>query len=87
MPQSVTPMIHVPDVRATKEWYESIGFVVTGTNEVDGDIDWARLSFGDGHVMLSEGGRLSPEDRRDVDRGAALAAAVGRWADANGFPH
>jgi hypothetical protein len=42
MADSVTPMIHVPDVRATKEWYESIGFLVTGTNEVDGEIDWAR---------------------------------------------
>jgi uncharacterized glyoxalase superfamily protein PhnB len=67
MPQTVTPMIHVSDVRATKDWYESIGFVLTGANEVDGEMDWARLSYGNSDVMFSEGGRPSTHDRREVD--------------------
>ena len=67
MPRKVTPMIHVPDVRATMEWYRSIGFTVIGTNEEDGVIDWAMLSFGDGTVMFSAGGRPSTAHRREVD--------------------
>jgi len=30
MAQRVVPMIHVPDVRATAEWYRTIGFTVDG---------------------------------------------------------
>ena len=68
MAQSVTPMIHVPDVRKAVEWYESIGFAATGINEEeDGELNWAMLSFGDGRVMFNEGGRPSSEDRREVD--------------------
>jgi hypothetical protein len=32
MPQEVIPMIHVPDVRSTMEWYASIGFKVVRYN-------------------------------------------------------
>jgi uncharacterized glyoxalase superfamily protein PhnB len=60
-------MIHVPDVRATTEWYQSIGFTLLGTNEPDGEMDWAQLSFGEGLVMFNEGGQLSTRDRREVD--------------------
>ena len=60
-------MIHVPDVRATVEWYRTIGFTVAGTNEVDGEMDWAALSFGTTQVMLSEGGQPSSSHRREVD--------------------
>lgn len=67
MTKRVTPMIHVPDVRQTVEWYTSIGFVVINTNEEDGALDWAMLSFGDGYVMFSEGGRPGVDDRREVD--------------------
>src|ERR1041384_7108437 len=31
MNQKVVPMIHVPDVRATVDWYQSIGFNVVAT--------------------------------------------------------
>jgi predicted lactoylglutathione lyase len=31
MTKNVVPMIHVPDVRATVEWYESIGFQIVNT--------------------------------------------------------
>jgi len=60
-------MIHVPDVRQTVEWYKSLGFDVVGTNGEDGELDWAMLSFGDGFIMFSEGGRPSDQDRREVD--------------------
>lgn len=67
MVRRVVPMIHVPDVRATVAWYESIGFMLVRTNEPDGEMDWALLSFGDSEVMLSEGGQASSAGRREVD--------------------
>ncbi len=39
MPQTVVPMIHVPDVRATIEWYTSIGFTLIRQNEEDDEIN------------------------------------------------
>ena len=66
--QQVTPMIHVPDVRATVAWYESIGFAVLATNvDPDDGMNFALLSYGNSQVMLNAGGRLSNEDRREVD--------------------
>ncbi len=67
MEQRVTPMIHVPDVREAVNWYESIGFLVIDTGEVDGEMVWAMLSFGDGRIMFDEGGGPSAQDRREVD--------------------
>ena len=67
MAGSVTPMIHVPDIRATIDWYKSIGFMVLSTDEEYGDLHWALLSFGNGHVMFNAGGRRSAEGRREVD--------------------
>ncbi len=31
MSKNVVPMIHVPDVRATVDWYQSIGFHTVNT--------------------------------------------------------
>lgn len=67
MPSRVTPMIHVADVRAAARWYESIGFTLDRANEVDGEMDWALLTFGDGRVMFTEGGGASAAERREVD--------------------
>jgi uncharacterized glyoxalase superfamily protein PhnB len=67
MSQTVVPMIHVPDVSATVEWYTSIGFNVIRQNEEDGEINWAKLSFGDGELMLNAGGKPSSDQRREVD--------------------
>lgn len=67
MTNKVVPMIHVPDVHSTVEWYAAIGFVVSGINEEDGEMDWALLSFGDSEIMFSEGGRVSTDFRRDMD--------------------
>jgi uncharacterized glyoxalase superfamily protein PhnB len=65
--RSVVPMIHVPDVRATAEWYKSIGFTERGTHEENGLMSWAALAFGDTGIMLNTGGATSPRDRREVD--------------------
>ncbi len=68
MAEKVVPMIHVPDVRATVEWYESIGFTVNYTYGDEGDgLSFASLSFGSGEVMFNSDGRTSTHDRREVD--------------------
>ena len=60
-------MIHVEDVSATVNWYTSIGFKVVRQNEEDGDINWAKLSFGNSELMLNAGGKPSADPRREVD--------------------
>jgi catechol 2,3-dioxygenase-like lactoylglutathione lyase family enzyme len=67
MANRVRPMIHVPDVAATVAWYQSLGFEVVSTNEDEGRMDWALLSFGEGQVMFSAGGTVSSATRREVD--------------------
>jgi len=62
------PMIHVPDVLATVEWYKNIGFTVDNTYGNDGDgFSFAILSFGDTQVMFNQGGSTSTSKRREVD--------------------
>ena len=68
MAEKVVPMFHVPDVRATADWYESIGFTVLARYGDDGDGNsFAMLSFGSGEVMFSSGGQSSTRHRREVD--------------------
>src|SRR5438552_2673396 len=67
MPQTVVPMIHVPNVSATVDWYTSIGFKLIRQNGEDGEINWAKLSFGNSELMLDIGGKASNEHRREVD--------------------
>jgi len=70
MDRNVVPMIHVPDVRATVEWYRSIGFTVNSTHSDDADPDglsYARMSFGSSEVMFNEGGKPSTSARREFD--------------------
>ena len=67
MSQTVVPMIHVPDVRATVDWYTSIGFKLIRHNEEDGEINWAKLLFGNSELMINAGGKPSDNHRRDVD--------------------
>jgi uncharacterized glyoxalase superfamily protein PhnB len=68
MTDKAVPMIHVPDVRATVDWYQGIGFAVTNTygDESDG-LSFAILSFGNTEVMFNEGGEPSTRHRREVD--------------------
>jgi uncharacterized glyoxalase superfamily protein PhnB len=69
MPERIVPMIHVPDVAATADWYASIGFEIRGTNHEceNGEIDWALLRLGESDIMLSAGGHASSEPRREFD--------------------
>jgi uncharacterized glyoxalase superfamily protein PhnB len=67
MTRRVTPMIHVPSVRDTIDWYLAIGFTLISTGEDSGEVVWAEMSFGDGRVMFSSGGYPSQEERREVD--------------------
>jgi len=67
MAEKVVPMIHVPDVQATVDWYKSLGFTVTHSFEDDGVMNWALLSLGDSELMFNAGGQPSSSDRREVD--------------------
>ena len=67
MAERVVPMIHVPDVRATTEWYAAIGFTIVRTHEDEGQMSWASLFYGSTEVMLNLGGHASPNHRREVD--------------------
>jgi uncharacterized glyoxalase superfamily protein PhnB len=62
-------MIHVPDVRATVEWYQSIGFDTLNTyeNGTPDGLSFAIMSFGNGQVMFNQGGQASDKRRREVD--------------------
>ena len=81
MSQILVPMIHVPDVRATVEWYESIGFEVIATNEEDGEINWAKLRFGGSELMLNAGGKASAAERREVDLYVAAEISMEYFSD------
>ena len=41
----VTPMIHVPDVKAAVDWYKSIGFTVLAEHEIEGEVVFGVVSF------------------------------------------
>jgi uncharacterized glyoxalase superfamily protein PhnB len=68
MNRKAVPMIHVPDVQATVDWYRSIGFSVTNTyGDGEGSLSFGMMSYGTSEVMFNEGGKISPSDRREVD--------------------
>ena len=90
----VVPMVHVPDVKATIAWYESIGFTVRGTHEEPNcPMDWASLLLGGSEVMFSAGGRPASTPRRDVDLYVHVDdideryEAIGRKAEVVEAPH
>ena len=62
-------MIHVPDVRATVAWYESIGFATEATygDETGENFSFAIMSFGETQVMFNTDGEPSDKRRREVD--------------------
>ena len=68
MVDRVVPMIHVPDVRSTVDWYKEIGFTVDATYGDEGDgLSFAVLAFGKSQVMFNQGGPPSTDHRREVD--------------------
>jgi uncharacterized glyoxalase superfamily protein PhnB len=81
--QQVVPMIHVPDaeVRATVDWYQSIGFAVLNTFEDDGEMNFALLAYGNSQIMITGGGQPSAGDRREVDLYVHTDDVERRFAD------
>jgi len=68
MAGKVVPMMHVPDVRATVDWYQGIGVTVNETYGDDaGGLSFGILSFGSSQVMFNSGGQPSARRRREVD--------------------
>ena len=63
----VIPMIHVPDVRQTAEWYREIGFQVEGIYDDGEEATFAVLSFGATQVYFNCGGTPSDARRREAD--------------------
>ena len=68
MTDKVVPMIHVPDVRKTVDWYVNLGFTIRDTYDDGGDgLSFAILSFGASEVMFNSDGNPSNARRREVD--------------------
>lgn len=68
MTERIVPMIHVPDVRATVDWYVDIGFKIVDTYDDGGEgLSFAILEFGNSEVMFNQGGVASIHHRREVD--------------------
>jgi uncharacterized glyoxalase superfamily protein PhnB len=68
MSERIVPMIHVPDVRATVDWYVDIGFKIVDTYDDGGEgLSFAILELGSSEVMFNQGGQSSAQRRREVD--------------------
>jgi uncharacterized glyoxalase superfamily protein PhnB len=68
MADRVVPMIHVPDVRASVDWYVNLGFTIKSTYDDGGDgLSFAILSFGASEVMFNTDGKTNGAHRREVD--------------------
>ena len=70
--RSATPMIHVPDVRATAAWYASVGFTVLETYD-DGELELARIT------VWEPGSRVEWES--SVDDVTGRSYLVKTWVD------
>jgi hypothetical protein len=53
--QKGVPMIRVPDIAQTLDWYTSIGFTEIGRVGSSGAADWGMTSFGKAQLMLMPG--------------------------------
>jgi ankyrin repeat protein len=49
---TIQPMVRVPNVRETIEWYRAVGFELEGAHEIDTDAAWAGMSFGGAYLMF-----------------------------------
>ena len=58
----LSPMLSVPDMRATVRWYQSIGFTVADEYEDSGQLVFARLVFGKAEFTLGPGGSRVSRD-------------------------
>jgi ankyrin repeat protein len=60
--RKLSPMLSVPDMRATVRWYQSNGFTLADEYEDSGELVFARLTFGKSEFTLGPGGNPSPHD-------------------------
>ncbi len=60
--RKIIPMIRVPDIALTLDWYISIGFTETGRFPEQGEPNWGMLQFGKAAFMLNMGGKNAPHD-------------------------
>lgn len=49
----LSPMLAVPDMEATVEWYRALGFELTGSNVDDGRMDFACVQLGGVEIMFA----------------------------------
>lgn len=83
--QALTPMLHVPDVRQTAEWYTRLGASTVRTH-ADGDtMTWALVRIGGADLMFNAGGRPSTAHRREVDLYWTVADLDGCFARVSPF--
>jgi len=61
--QKGVPMIRVPDIAQTLDWYTSIGFTEIGRAGSGGPVDWGMASFGKAEIMFMPG-EANPQDVR-----------------------
>jgi ankyrin repeat protein/catechol 2,3-dioxygenase-like lactoylglutathione lyase family enzyme len=47
-----TPMLSVPDVAATVDWYRALGFELVGSHGEDGKLSWACVRLGGADIMF-----------------------------------
>jgi len=59
----IRPMLAVPDLVATIEWYRALGFELTASHGEEGVLNWAHLAFGSAELMLVPSGPWTPETR------------------------
>lgn len=65
--QKIIPMLLVPDVARTLEWYTSLGFKELGRVPDQGQPDWGMVRFGKAEIMLVFGGKQAEKQgQRDV---------------------
>jgi ankyrin repeat protein len=55
--QKIIPMLSVPDVAATLDWYVSIGFTELGRVSDDGVTNWGIVQYGGAEIMLTMHGQ------------------------------
>lgn len=58
----IVPMIRVPDISKTLEWYSSIGFKELGRYADESQVNWGMMQFGKAQIMLNIGGKPGPHD-------------------------
>lgn len=58
----LVPMIHVPDIAATLDWYTALGFRELGRFEDDGVVNFGMVAYGKAEIMFNMHGRAGNHD-------------------------